>query len=44
MSVIFLSEYVENLISISKMQKKIQKNFFVFGIIARESDAVNIVY
>ena len=42
MSVIFLSEYAQYLIYISKMQKKIK--FFVFEIIAYEYNAVNLVY
>ena len=44
MSVISFFEYVQNLIYISKIQKKIQNTFFVLEIIAYEHDAVNIVY
>ena len=44
MSVISFFEYVQDLIYISKIQKKIQNTFFVLEIIAYEHDAVNIVY
>ena len=44
MSVISFFEYIQNLIYISKIEKKIQKKFFVFEIIAYEYDAVNIAY
>ena len=37
-------KYLQNLIHILKMQKKIQKKFFVFEIIASELVALNCLY
>ena len=42
--ILLFLENVQNLMQISKMQKKIQKKFLVSEIIASEMDAVKCLY